>query len=173
MACFQRDLPESMKQLPIIGRYAKLYGWLIFALSAVWYCRPEKWGGYDEAVGFLLVGVYCLVWCAAILTCFMWSGDQSSRLYASVASSMSILPSPSQTVTFASVRRCGQQPCSHHLLRYDQRHAARSSGQAMDLFSGFRSIMAGASGTIMHLGIGPIVTGSIIMQLFAVRRSSV
>ena len=27
--------------------------------------------------------------------------------------------------------------------------------------------MAGASGTIMHLGIGPIVTGSIIMQLFA------
>ena len=41
------------------------------------------------------------------------------------------------------------------------------SGQALDLFSGFRSIMAGASGTIMHLGIGPIVTGSIIMQLFA------
>ena len=39
------------------------------------------------------------------------------------------------------------------------------SGQALDLFSGFRSIMAGASGTIMHLGIGPIVTGSIIMQL--------
>ena len=27
--------------------------------------------------------------------------------------------------------------------------------------------MAGASGSIMHLGIGPIVTGSIIMQLFA------
>ncbi|MAK78521.1 MAG: preprotein translocase subunit SecY, partial [Euryarchaeota archaeon] len=41
------------------------------------------------------------------------------------------------------------------------------SGQALDLFAGFRSIMAGASGTLMHLGIGPIVTGSIIMQLFA------
>ena len=27
--------------------------------------------------------------------------------------------------------------------------------------------MAGASGSIMHLGIGPIVTGSIIMQLFS------
>ena len=28
MACFQIDLPESMKKLPIIGRYSKLYGWL-------------------------------------------------------------------------------------------------------------------------------------------------
>jgi preprotein translocase subunit SecY len=37
----------------------------------------------------------------------------------------------------------------------------------MDIFSSFRAIMAGASGSIMHLGIGPIVTASIIMQLFA------
>jgi preprotein translocase subunit SecY len=36
----------------------------------------------------------------------------------------------------------------------------------LDVFAGFRSILAGASGSIMHLGIGPIVTGSIIMQLF-------
>ncbi len=39
-------------------------------------------------------------------------------------------------------------------------------GESMDLFSEFRAIMAGANGSIMHLGIGPIVTGSIIMQLF-------
>jgi len=39
-------------------------------------------------------------------------------------------------------------------------------GQTMDVFSQFRAIMAGASGSLMHLGIGPIVTGSIIMQLF-------
>lgn len=39
-------------------------------------------------------------------------------------------------------------------------------GQTMDMFAGFRAIMAGASGSVMHLGIGPIVTGSIIMQLF-------
>ncbi len=36
----------------------------------------------------------------------------------------------------------------------------------LDVFSSFRAIMAGASGTLMHLGIGPIVTASIIMQLF-------
>lgn len=36
----------------------------------------------------------------------------------------------------------------------------------IDLFSQYRAILAGASGSLMHLGIGPIVTGSIIMQLF-------
>ncbi len=40
------------------------------------------------------------------------------------------------------------------------------SEQRLDIFANFRAILAGASGTIMHLGIGPIVTGSIVMQLF-------
>ncbi|MFA7031471.1 MAG: preprotein translocase subunit SecY, partial [Candidatus Methanomethylophilaceae archaeon] len=39
-------------------------------------------------------------------------------------------------------------------------------GETMDLFAQYRTIMAGASGTILQLGIGPIVTASIIMQLF-------
>ncbi len=36
----------------------------------------------------------------------------------------------------------------------------------LDIFASFRAILAGSSGTLMHLGIGPIVTGSIVMQLF-------
>ena len=36
----------------------------------------------------------------------------------------------------------------------------------IDLFASYRAILAGAQGTIMDLGIGPIVTASIIMQLF-------
>ena len=39
-------------------------------------------------------------------------------------------------------------------------------GKTLDLFAQYRTIMAGASGTILQLGIGPIVTASIIMQLF-------
>ncbi len=39
-------------------------------------------------------------------------------------------------------------------------------GETQDLFENYRAILAGASGSLMHLGIGPIVTGSIIMQLF-------
>jgi preprotein translocase subunit SecY len=39
--------------------------------------------------------------------------------------------------------------------------------QGLDFFASLRAILAGAQGSILHLGIGPIVTGSIIMQLFA------
>ncbi len=38
--------------------------------------------------------------------------------------------------------------------------------KTLDLFAQYRTIMAGASGSLMQLGIGPIVTASIIMQLF-------
>jgi preprotein translocase subunit SecY len=41
-----------------------------------------------------------------------------------------------------------------------------SASTSIDLFASYRAILAGAQGTIMQLGIGPIVTGSIIMQLF-------
>ena len=34
-----------------------------------------------------------------------------------------------------------------------------------DLFGQFRSVLAGEQGSILHLGIGPIVTGAIVMQL--------
>ncbi|MCD6512354.1 MAG: preprotein translocase subunit SecY [Thermoplasmata archaeon] len=40
------------------------------------------------------------------------------------------------------------------------------SPNSIDMFSSFRAVMAGASGSIVHLGIGPIVTASIILQLF-------
>ncbi|MGQ0535521.1 MAG: preprotein translocase subunit SecY [Methanobacteriota archaeon] len=39
-------------------------------------------------------------------------------------------------------------------------------GDTVDAFAQFRAILAGQSGSIIHLGIGPAVTGSIIMQLF-------
>jgi len=41
-----------------------------------------------------------------------------------------------------------------------------STSQRIDLFAQYRAILAGAQFSLMHLGIGPIVTGSIIMQLF-------
>ncbi|WP_400205824.1 preprotein translocase subunit SecY [Candidatus Methanomassiliicoccus intestinalis] len=36
----------------------------------------------------------------------------------------------------------------------------------LDIFGPYRTILAGSQGSLMHLGIGPIVTASIIMQLF-------
>ncbi|MDG1550585.1 MAG: preprotein translocase subunit SecY [Candidatus Poseidoniaceae archaeon] len=169
MWCFQRDLPKGLQDAPVIGRYGKLIGWLALTSVAVWYVRPGAWGGYDEGVGFFLVGILLLGFgAAAILTCFMWSGDDSSRLYA-LSRFVDVYPTITKperhvrfnekmwTTTFVLIIYFAMT----NVMLYGL------SGQALDLFSGFRSIMAGASGTIMHLGIGPIVTGSIIMQLFA------
>lgn len=36
-----------------------------------------------------------------------------------------------------------------------------------DMFAGFRTVLAGNSGSLLHLGIGPIVTAGIVMQLLA------
>lgn len=38
--------------------------------------------------------------------------------------------------------------------------------QVLDFFAALRAILAGQQGSIVHLGIGPIVTASIILQLF-------
>jgi preprotein translocase subunit SecY len=38
-------------------------------------------------------------------------------------------------------------------------------GQGSDIFGQFRSILAGGQGTVLQLGIGPIVTASIVLQL--------
>jgi preprotein translocase subunit SecY len=167
MLCFMKEVPASLKEVPIIGKYGKLLVWLGFVGTAAWYARPD--GGHDESVGFLLVGVMLLGFAtAAALTCFIYSGEKSSRLYA--------------LHRFVDVYPAITKPDRH--VRFNEKLWTTTlvliiyfamtnvmlwglSGQALDLFSGFRSIMAGASGTIMHLGIGPIVTGSIIMQLFA------
>jgi preprotein translocase subunit SecY len=167
MLCFMKDVPPSLKEVPIIGKYGKLMIWLGFVGTAAWYARPS--GDHAESVGFLLVGVMLLGFAtAAALTCFIYSGEKSSRLYA--------------LHRFVDVYPAITKPDRH--VRFNEKLWTTTlvliiyfamtnvmlwglSGQALDLFSGFRSIMAGASGTIMHLGIGPIVTGSIIMQLFA------
>ncbi len=39
------------------------------------------------------------------------------------------------------------------------------SPQSQDLFGLYRALLAGASGSLLHLGIGPIVTASIVLQL--------
>ena len=148
-----------------------MLAWLAFLGTAVWYCRPNAWydGTHQDLVGYLLVGVILLGFgAAAALTCFMYSGEKSSRLYAlrRFVDTYPTITKPERHVRFNEKL----WTTTLVLIIYFAMTNVMIwglSGQALDLFSGFRSIMAGASGTIMHLGIGPIVTGSIIMQLFA------
>lgn len=39
------------------------------------------------------------------------------------------------------------------------------TGQGGDLFGQFRAILAGSQGSVLQVGIGPIVTASIVLQL--------
>ena len=177
MLCFTKDLPEGMKEIPIIGRYGKMLGWLAFLVVAVWYCRPNSIGdgSHQDLVGYLLVGVILLGFgAAAALTSFMYSGEKSSRLYAlrRFVDTYPTITKPDRHVRFNEKL----WTTTLVLIIYFAMTNVMLwglSGQALDLFSGFRSIMAGASGTIMHLGIGPIVTGSLscnyslVLRLFA------
>ena len=158
------DLPENIREMPYVGRAFKPLTWLIFVILLAY------WGWTDPAaVGFLLVGVALLGFGAGLaIACLLYSGSESSRLYA-LSRLVDVYPSITK-------------PDGH--VRFNQKLWTTTlvliiyfmmtnvmiyglSDSTLDIFSSFRSIMAGASGSIMHLGIGPIVTGSIIMQLFA------
>ena len=98
----------------------------------------------------------------------MYSGSESSRLYA-LQRLVDVYPSitkPDGHVRFNQKL----WTTTLVLIIYFMMTNVMSWGlseSTLDVFSSFRAIMAGASGSIMHLGIGPIVTASIIMQLFA------
>ena len=158
------DLPESVTQIPAVGKYAKAYLWLAIVLAF------SYWGWVDKAAfGFLLVGVALFGMAVGLaLSCLLYSGDGGSRLYG-LKRLVDVYPSISK-------------PEGH--VRFNQKLWTTTlvliiyfimtnvmiyglSDTTLDVFSSFRAIMAGASGSIMHLGIGPIVTGSIIMQLFS------
>ena len=164
MWCAMTDLPDNIRDIPYLGRILKPGIWLTSVIGLAY------WGWVDKAaVGFLLVGVALLgVAIAMSLVCLLYSGSESSRLYG--------------LSRFVDVYPSITKPEGH--VRFNQKLWTTTlvliiyfmmtnvmiyglSDSTLDIFSSFRAIMAGASGSIMHLGIGPIVTGSIIMQLFA------
>ncbi len=164
MWCAMTDLPDNIRDIPYLGRILKPGIWLTSVIGLAY------WGWVDKAaVGFLLVGVALLgVAISMALVCLLYSGSESSRLYG--------------LSRFVDVYPSITKPEGH--VRFNQKLWTTTlvliiyfmmtnvmiyglSDSTLDIFSSFRAIMAGASGSIMHLGIGPIVTGSIIMQLFA------
>ncbi|HIF04372.1 MAG TPA: hypothetical protein EYQ80_02890, partial [Candidatus Poseidoniales archaeon] len=158
------DLPEGVRELKFIGRGLKPAIWLSFFIGLA------IWGWIDkDMVGFLLVGIALMgVMAGLCLTCLLYTGDANSRLYG-LKRLVDVYPSitkPEGHVRFNSKL----WTTTFVLIIYFTMTNVMIWGLSeatIDIFSSFRAIMAGASGSIMHLGIGPIVTGSIIMQLFA------
>ena len=157
------DLPERLREVPY-GKATKPTIWLLFVLALAW------WGWVDTAtVGFLLVGVALLGFGAGLgISVSLYTGSESSRLYA-LSRLVDVYPSitkPEGHVRFNQKLWTTTLVLIIYFMMTNVMIYGLSDS-TLDIFSSFRSIMAGASGSIMHLGIGPIVTGSIIMQLFA------
>ena len=164
MWAMMRDLPENIREIPFIGKSLKGLIWLIFVLALAY------WGWVDKAaVGYLLVGVALLgLGAAGAMTILLYSGSESSRLYA-LSRLVDVYPSitkPEGHVRFNQKMWTTTLVLIIYFMMTNVMIYGLSDS-TLDIFSSFRAIMAGASGSIMHLGIGPIVTGSIIMQLFA------
>tara|TARA_B110000014_G_C20117296_1_gene590513 strand:- start:15 stop:1934 length:1920 start_codon:yes stop_codon:yes gene_type:complete len=160
----QKDLPDGIKQIKFIGSTAKFLMWLSIMAGLFYWALQD-----DTQVGFLFVGIGLLGLGAALaLACLVYTGDESSRLYA-LKRLVDVYPSitkPDGHVRFNQKL----MTTTIVLILYFMMTNVMIWGLAdstMDIFSSFRAIMAGASGSIMHLGIGPIVTASIVMQLFA------
>ena len=158
------DLPENIREIPYLGRSLKGLIWLAFVLALTY------WGWMDEAaIGYLLVGVALLGLGASMsMVCLLYSGTESSRLYG-LSRLVDVYPSitkPEGHVRFNQKLWTTVLVLIIYFMMTNVMIYGLSSS-TLDIFSSFRAIMAGASGSIMHLGIGPIVTGSIIMQLFA------
>ena len=158
------DLSDEFREIKFIGRAFKPMIWVAFFFGAI------IWGLYDSSmVGFLLVGIILMGLMAGLcLACLLYTGDESSRLYG-LKRLVDVYPSitkPEGHVRFNSKL----WTTTFVLIIYFAMTNVMIWGLSeatIDVFSSFRAIMAGGSGSIMHLGIGPIVTGSIIMQLFA------
>ena len=162
---FTRDTPESISQIPFIGKSIKFFVWLVFSFGVTAYCI---WIDV-EAVAVMFVGVLLMGLIAAMaLCCLMFRGEESSRLYA-LKRFVDVYPSISKPEGHVRFNQKLWTTVLVLIIYFAMTNVLiwGMSGTALDIFSGFRAIMAGASGSIMHLGIGPIVTGSIIMQLFA------
>lgn len=164
MWCVQRDLPAGIKSIKFFGSTAKFLGWIAIMGGFFYWCLQDQ-----SLVGFLFVGIGLMgLGTGLILACLAYTGEESSRLFA-LKRLVDVYP----TITKPDGHvRFGQKMWTTTLVLiiYFAMTNVMIWGLAdstMDIFSSFRAIMAGASGSIMHLGIGPIVTASIIMQLFA------
>ncbi len=159
-----KDLPQEIRQIRYIGGSLKFFIWLSAVLSLAYWARLD-----DSLVGFNLVGIALMgLGTSMILSCLLYTGEESSRLFG-LQKVVDVYPSitkPDGHVRFSQKL----WTTTLVLIIYFVMTNVMIWGLAeatMDIFSSFRAIMAGASGSVMHLGIGPIVTASIVMQLFA------
>jgi preprotein translocase subunit SecY len=130
-------------------------------LAIVWFWdRPT-------AIGLGIIGVAVAAILALLYLGLSYNGSRS-RLYGlkPVASRMPAIAQPKGHVHFRTKMFWTIGILLMYFLLTNIYLFGVDQSTVIDLFASYRAILAGAQGTLMDLGIGPIVTGSIIMQLF-------
>jgi preprotein translocase subunit SecY len=130
-------------------------------LAVVWFWAQPT------LLGFLLAAVAIFVVLALLYLGLSYSGSKS-RLYGlkPLTTRMPAVAQPKGHVHFRTKMLWTVGILLLYFLLTNIYLFGVDQATVIDLFASYRAILAGAQGTLMHLGIGPIVTGSIIMQLF-------
>jgi len=133
----------------------------IALLALIWY-----WG-HPTLIGFALAALIIFIVMGVLYLGLSYQGSRS-RLYGlkPITTRMPAVSQPKGHVHFRTKMFWTIGILLLYFLLTNIYLFGVDQATVIDLFASYRAILAGAQGTLMHLGIGPIVTGSIIMQLF-------
>jgi preprotein translocase subunit SecY len=150
------------EEIPRDNRWAVALGVVgIVLLSAIWF-----WG-HPTPVAFGLAAFIVFIVLGVLYLGLSYTGSRS-RLYGlkPITTRMPAVTQPKGHVHFRTKMFWTIGILLMYFLLTNIYLFGVDQATVVDLFASYRAILAGAQGTLMHLGIGPIVTGSIIMQLF-------
>ncbi|MDP8011352.1 MAG: preprotein translocase subunit SecY [Thermoplasmata archaeon] len=134
----------------------------VLSIQAFWNGLIKDW--IDTLIFILLVGpLFYLIYLVA-----SYKGSKKSKLYGllPLVERLPIIRKPQRHVRFREKLFWTGLILVLYFVMTNIYIYGLNTTNMVDVFSSFRAIMAGAEGSILDLGIGPIVTASIIMQLF-------
>ncbi len=152
----EEEIPRNYSSLP----FFVVFGALILGLYYYW-----------DAPTYIALGLVGLILFIILTLAFMlvsYSGEKRSMLYGwkPITTRLPAVSKPDGHVHFRTKLFWTATVLLLYFMLTNIFIYGISTTNSIDLFASYRAILAGAQGTIMQLGIGPIVTGSIIMQLF-------
>ncbi|KJE49452.1 MULTISPECIES: preprotein translocase subunit SecY [Acidiplasma] len=137
----------------------------VFAILLVIFYYFDHYTGLKLAIAGILVAPVFYI--AYLL--LSYTGPKKSRLYGleNLTAKLPAIKKPSGHVEFKYKMLWTVLIVLLYFVLTNVYIYGLNTKDTIDVFASFRAIFAGASGSLMDLGIGPIVTASIVMQLFA------
>ena len=154
---------EGQERNQVHGLISVLF-WVVFVIGWYEYAEPN-W----LSTLLMVLGIAPLAFFTYLIASYVPRNEDDSRLHglSPVLHYLPVVKKPDGHVSFKAKMTWDAVILIIYFALTNVMIFGLDQEKTLDLFSQFRAIMAGASGSIMHLGIGPIVTASIIMQLFA------